>query len=393
MPGTLNNTALKQYASDFAAQVLGDQVGEHTPFSGQDLLTLTPVRQVNLSVVSQIFEQWKADAEAFRSPYFDFGDAGVKQALQEFMNTVSRHISLRPDDLRPLLTDASEDALRLLLSPEAYFEQKLRDMPDFTFTTENARELTKYTHIHAGVAKALMLRLTDNGTDFVYVNQALNWLAEIMTGGTSLDSIAPYAEQFSSVKPLDLSMLSDSDYSNPEAAEPEPAEVETPVTEVATSESFFDTVLDNENPAPEPAPRVEPVVEVAHVSITRESALSAPATSTGDSSGAYSRTDSINNRFKVELPEPVREFAYGTVSTKVNTIMGSIALGQRFMFVNQLFDKNSDAFDQAIHQLDRANNLEEARKYLLDKLAPEYKWDTKSAAVADLMAIVQRKYK
>ncbi len=391
MPGTLNHTDLKQYASDFAAQVLEGHIANQSTFSGQDLLTLTPLRQVNLGIVNQIFEQWRADAEAFRSPYFDFGNEGVKKALQEFMNTVSRHISLRPDELRPMLVDATEDALRLLLAPEDYFEQELRAMPDFTFTTEKARELTKYTHIHAGVAKALMLRLTDSGTEFVYVNQALNWLAEIVNGGTSLDAIAPYVAQFSAVKPLDLHKLTDGKYSEEEEVETETVDMEEATTQIPANESFFDTALTEETPAP--APRVEPVVEFAQVNITRESAMSAPATSTGDSSGVYSRTDSINNRFKVDLPAPARESAYGNVSMKVDKIMGSIALGQRFMFVNQLFDKNSNAFDEAIRRLDRAENLEDARKYLLEELAPEYKWDTKSAVVADLMTIVQRKFK
>lgn len=391
MPGTLNHTDLKQYASDFTAQVLEGQAANQSTFSGQDLLMLTPLRQVNLGIVNQIFEQWRADAEAFRSPYFDFGNEDVKKALQEFMNTVSRHISLRPDALHPMLVDATEDALRLLLAPEDYFEQALRAMPDFTFTTEKARELTKYTHIHAGVAKALMLRLTDSGTEFVYVNQALNWLAEILNGGTSLDAIAPYAAQFSAVAPLDLDKLTNGKYSEREEVEAETVEVEETNTQIPANESFFDTALTEEASAP--APRVAPVTEFAEVHITRESAMSAPATSTGDSSGVYSRTDSINNRFKIDLPEPARESSYGNVSTKVDTIMGGIALGQRFMFVNQLFNKDSDAFDEAVRGLDRAGNLEDARKYLLEDLAMEYKWDTKSAVVADLMAIVQRKFK
>ncbi len=306
------------------------------------------------------------------------------------MNTVSRYISLRPDDLRPLLAEATEEALRLLVSPEDHYEQKLRAMPDFTFTTERARELAKYSHMHTGVAKALMLRLTDNGTDFVYVNQALNWLAEIVKGGATLDATAPYVAQFSEVLPLDLHTLTDGNYSEREDTKVEPIAVEGTMPQVPQSESFFDAVLDEEVSAP--APQIAPVGEVAGVNITRESAMSAPATSTGDSSGAYSRTDSINNRFKIDLPEPARESAYGNMSRKVDTIMGSIALGQRFMFVNQLFDKNSDAFDKAIHRLDRAESPEEARKYLLEDLAPQYQWDTKSATVADLMNIVQRKF-
>ena len=239
MPGSLNQPALKQYAADFTEKILADFYSHKSVIDGQKILTLTPVRQVNLGIVSRLFDQWKADALAFRSPYFDFEQEEIKGALQEFMNTVSRHIAVGRDDLQPLLLEATEEALRLLLAPADYFEQKLRGLPDFTFDKANAQNLTKYTHIHAGVTKNLGLRLSDSGSDFVYVNQALNWLGEITNSGASLDDRTPYVEQFSSVLPLEMSdILTDSEQSAPPALPGADAPL------APENKSFFDTALE-----------------------------------------------------------------------------------------------------------------------------------------------------
>ncbi|GHB66907.1 hypothetical protein [Persicitalea jodogahamensis] len=386
MPGSLNSSALNQYAVEFTTKILDEIYGQKTVVNGQNLLTLTPVRQVNLGVVSLIFDKWKAEAQAFRSPYFDFEQEEVKNALQEFMNTVSRHIAVQRDDLQPLLLSATKDALLLLLAPGDYFGDRLRNMPGFTFNTESAQHMTKYTHIHAGVAKGLALRLADSGSDFVYANQALNWLAETMDSGASLDHYTTYIEQFSSVKPLDVSAISPNLIVNNSPVEAPAAEPQK-----QDNQSFFDTALVEVETENEEARPLKPEA-VPAIDISRESSMAASATTSGDSNGAYSRTNSLNNRFKVDMPAPSSESTYGNVSPKVDSIMGSIALGQRFMFVNQLFDRNSDAFDQAIHELDRASTLDEAQNIVKHKLATKYSWDENSPAASDLMAIIKRKF-
>ena len=383
MPGTLNHSALKQYAADFTAKILDDFYADKSAIDGQQILTLTPVRQVNLGIVSRIFDQWKADAQAFRSPYFDFEQEEVKNALQEFMNTVSRHISVKRDDLQPLLLEATEEALRLLLAPADYFEQKLRALPDFTFDKNSAQNLTRYTHIHAGVAKNLALRLSDSGADFVYVNQALNWLNEITGSGASLDDPTTYVEQFSSKVPLNIN-----DIDRDSAATPPPVAAESATTQ--ESKSFFDTALEvpQDNTAvraPQPA-AVSPQPELVSttVDIERESTTETRPTSTG--------VNSLNSRFKVEIPTQSDESKYGSVSPKVDSIFNSVALGQRFMFVNQLFNRNSDAFDEAIRELDRAATFEDARDLLTHKFAKKYDWKPDNDAVKDLTALVKRKF-
>ncbi|TDB63403.1 hypothetical protein [Arundinibacter roseus] len=375
MSSKLNQAALKQYSTDFSLKVLADFFAGKSVITGQEILSLTPSRQVNLEIISRLFEQWKKDAEAFRSPYFDFEREEVRSAMQDFMNTVSQYISVSQSDLQPLLYASTEEALVLLLTPAQYFDQKLRALPNFTLDHENARKLVKYTHIHAGVAKAISLRLTDSARDFVYVNQALSWLQNILEEGATLDDRAGYLSEFSRVLPLPLDALLP-DYS------PVQAPLQAAPASVMETRSFFDTAVVEASPDV-PAPAVPSAPPIAPIPI-------APPKPTPEVATALD--NSLNSRFKVELPAESQESAYGRVQLKVDSIVNSIALGQRFMFINQLFNKNSDAFDEAMHELDNVTTFEAARELMSYKFASRYFWDMSSDAVNDLMAIVKRKF-
>lgn len=406
----LNQAALKEYSADFTSKVLDDFYTSKSVISGQELLSLTPSRQANLGVVSRLFEQWQKDAQAFRSPYFDFESEDVKAALKTFMNTVSQYISVKREDLEPLLLSSVTDALRLLLDPEGYFDGYLRTLPNFVFDNGAAQKLVKYTHTHAGVAKALSLRLSDSGSDYVYVNQTLNWLSGILKEGASLDDQTPFVDEFSSVLPLNVDSI----------IPPLTPEVTTPSAEAAGKKSFFDTALDSypeptpvrpaqpeskpkfypvdpepkpapvqETPAPPPAPQVQPEQTAYRPPQPMFSPPQPPATPPVSTSVV---NNTLNSRFKVDLPEQSEASKYGSVQVKVDSIINSIALGQRFMFVNQLFNKSSDAFDEAIRELDNASNFDEARDLLSYKFASKYFWDMSSDAVNDLIAIVKRKF-
>ncbi len=110
---------------------------------------------------------------SFRSPYFDFEQGEVKEALKEFMNVVSRNISVKREALEPILLDATKDTLMLLLDPNAYFNELFRNQPNFTVTADTVQQLRKYLRFNKFVSQALADSMKDRA--FVYVNQAIEW--------------------------------------------------------------------------------------------------------------------------------------------------------------------------------------------------------------------------
>ncbi len=367
MPDNLNSIALNQYSARFTTTVLNEVYRSQDVITGAGLLKLTPVRQVNLGILNRLFEEWKSNAEAFRSPYFDFSNDEVKSALEEFMNTASQHIAVRRADLEPLLSESVKESLTLLLAPAAYFEGKIRAVADAEFTHAKAEQLVKYTHIHRGIAEALLARLTDSGSDSVYQTQAVSWLYEFKDNADLIDDTEEHLLQLSEIFPVNLSELKIEDSSKS-------------VQHTHKHESFFDSAFSALEPstARPAAPRAEPASAVI-------SEIVAKANAGGE-------RDSLNNRFKVELPKPSDDKAYGSVPLKVDNIAGSIPLGQRFMFVNQLFDRNSEHFDKAIYELDRVKSFEEAENLIWHRYASKYAWDVNGEAVTALLAIVKRKF-
>lgn len=370
MPDNLNSIALNQYSARFTTTVLNDVYRSQDVVTGAGLLKLTPVRQVNLGILNRLFEEWKNNAEAFRSPYFDFSNEEVKSALEEFMNTASQHIAVKRADLEPLLAESVKESLKLLLSPANYFEEKIRAVADAEFTHAKAEQLVKYTHIHRGVAEALLGRLTDSGSDSVYQTQAVSWLYEFKDNTDLIDDTEQHLIQFADIFPINISELKIQETGK--VATPQPQK----------HESFFDSAFSQLEPSTtRPAgPRAEPASAVISEIVAKANA--APS----------AERESLNNRFKVELPAPSDDKSYGSVPVKVENIAGSIPLGQRFMFVNQLFDRNSEHFDKAIYELDRVKSFEEAENLIWHRYASKYAWDVNGEAVTALLAIVKRKF-
>lgn len=372
MPDNLNSIALNQYSARFTTTVLNEVYRSQDVITGAGLLKLTPVRQVNLGILNRLFEEWKNNAEAFRSPYFDFSNEEVKSALEEFMNTASQHIAVKRADLEPLLSDSVKESLKLLLAPAVYFEDKIRAVADAEFTHAKAEQLVKYTHIHRGIAEALLGRLTDSGSDSVYQTQAVSWLYEFKDNADLIDNTEEHLIQFAEIFPINISELLIQEAGKPATAAPQPHK----------HESFFDSAFSQLEPstARPAAPRAEPASAVIGEIVAKANVVSGP------------ERDSLNNRFKVEIPKPSEDKSYGTVPLKVENIAGSIPLGQRFMFVNQLFDRNSEHFDKAIYELDRVKSFEEAENLIWHRYASKYAWDVNGEAVTALLAIVKRKF-
>jgi len=376
MPNSLNTNALNQYAARFTATVLNEAYRNQAVIKGSELLKLTPVRQVNLGILNRLFDQWKNSALAFRSIYFDFESEDVKTALQSFMNTVSQNIAVKRNDLEPLFIESVRDTITLLYTPESYFEEKLRAMPESTFTAENAQQLIKYTQIHNGIAKALSQRLEDSSSDSVYMTQVIGWLYEIKGNAELLDDITPFVSQFSEILTLESSELlpvtPTSSFSSHATPKNEP-------------KSFFDSAFSEIDPKkPVSIPVAPSVPQRAEPGLAILSEIVSKTNST--------ERDSLNNRFKVEVPKASEESRYGNVQVKVENIAGSIPLGQRFMFVNQLFSKNAEHFDKAIYELDLVKSYEEAENLIWHRYASKYAWDVNGEAVQALLAIVKRKF-
>lgn len=415
MSNKFNNNVLTEYCKSYARRVAADFFSNHTVINGKEILNLSPITQINLFVISSLFEKWKADAEKFRSHYFDFTNPDVEEALRVFMNVVSQHICVRREHLEPLLADATKRTLVMLFDPRFHFDEMIRNQPDFSLTIDAARQLTRYTQINKFVPATIEQRM--NGKSFLYVNQALSLLDEILTQrGHELEKPDKYVALLGDKVPMDLSTLLRSNVPESYA--------------IQQNRSFFDSELDPASAPPaepireEPrlaAPvdafvtKVEPPVNggmvedtptsgplflngehqphpispISQPSQLSSSAVSQPSTveDTSVSEAATSVNDTLRN--PTDAPASLGEVFH---RAPIESIAKSISLNQKFRFINQLFNGNANAYNDAISELDQVENYGQALDLISYRYALQYLWDMSSDEVSELVEILKRRF-
>jgi hypothetical protein len=401
MSNKFNASSLTEYCKSYARKVSGDFFAHHSVVSGQELLKLSAVGQINLFIISNLSDKWRTDAERFRSPFFDFEHPDVRQAMQIFMNTVSQHISVRRENLEPLLADATRRTLILLFDPRYYFDEALRNQPDFSLTAGAAHQLTRYTQINKFVPAAIEERM--KGKSAVYVNQALNWLDEIlMQRGRELEKPEKYIPLFSEKQLLDPGIiLRKSSY---DFTPPQPVPI--------VNRSFFDTEVENTvipvvpttpppfssngsvNGTPPAATDSDATVETHFLSDSGSSAE--PVAPSMQPSQATTQLKEISTKEispKTDA-EPTGPVTIGETFYRapIESISKSISLNQKFMFINQLFNGNAASYNEAIEELNRATSYDQARDLVSYRYAAQYLWDMSSDEVAMLIDILKRRF-
>ncbi|MES2389326.1 MAG: hypothetical protein V4543_15095, partial [Bacteroidota bacterium] len=120
--------AISKYVKLPAKKLCNDFFRTETVVSGAQMADFMPIKQVNLFMLRNLYDKWAREAQRMRSPYFDYESQEVNDALQEFMNTLSRHISVKREHFEDLLTEALQSAVLLALSPIDYFTHEIETL-------------------------------------------------------------------------------------------------------------------------------------------------------------------------------------------------------------------------------------------------------------------------
>jgi hypothetical protein len=375
----LDLSAIESYARQYAAKVCDDFFNRMTTINGQQTLKLSNVAQVNMFVVSDLFERWKSNIETFKSPFFNFEHEEVKDALKTFMNTVSQHIMVKREDFEPMFANAVNRTLVLLLDPSKHFDDYVRDSPDFTLTKDRLAQLSKYTKINGHVSKALTEKLGDEQK--VYVTTALGWLNDIAEKG-EFENPDKYLEILSTTVPFhkeDFIKSADKKVIQDNSA-------------LKMQQSFFDIDPDDEEMDDEDAPL--PTVAQVQARFEQEGPVA---------DVKLPGLDRLNDTFTDDLPTvndllkkevintgtPLSDLAF---SRPIKSIVDGVSLNQKFVFIGRLFEGDINAYNKAVEDLDNCINFTDAKNLMNKALAPKYNWIMAAEEANDFLEVVGRKF-
>ena len=329
---------LKQSEVTTVSQKIGETICDktfqnYTKIDGEQLISLTNSRQVNSFIIRSLFNQWRKEVEKLESPYFDFKHEKVQEALKNFMNVLSNHISIDRHHLQPILNQAIADTLLISFEPKAFLEVVL----DRSQKPQDFKLQYKYIKNNRELFKNLVEQIGDFDTK-----------ASILQA-----------------------------YEKLEAAGKESIDPEAFLEKLSASNLLVELFEIEEEPQSEVVPEPEPVQQMV------EESIASPVQKPQEDKLSTTLNDRFESSSKGQtLAEKLQR--------KVNkSIEASLTLNEKFMFQNNLFHGDNAKMKQAFASIDQAENLQDA----LNKANTfNNGWDMDSEEVEAFMGVLERRF-
>ena len=330
MESKLKKDSIQEYARTYAQAVSDPVFEEKAKITGKELLNLCEIKQINLFILMDLFKSWEHEMDKLKSPFFNYDHPEVMEAMKRFHNTVSNHIEINQKDFLPLFEKAVEKTLNLIFSPYHFYVEEYGD--EKNADKEELSKLLKYIRINPHLHQSLLDRLQ---SDQKYSGEELiNLFDELCAESPDIpEDFEEYIKIFSTVIPLDLSMI----YAEEEE-------------ELAEEE-------------------IEKQVSILNDRFNKEN-------------------ETLNDKIKAKLDSTLAEIHQ---NKKIENIAKSISINQRYQFTKQLFKGDKNALEQAVEELDKMQDMENAVNFT-ETLARSQEWDMDSEEVTEFMLLVRRRF-
>lgn len=375
MTNKWNASEIQNYSNDFAKLICEEFFNDKETISGSEIINLTEIKQLNLFIIKELYNQWQLETNKFRSPYFDFSDLEVQKALEEFMNVISRHIKIKSLDFESLLRGATKSSIDLFVDPKQFFNEEMRNLPDFKLTEHWLKANGKFYKDYNWVLRELLLKL--NGLSFVYANEAIDWINEILI----VEKIEDHKSDLQDIIKIIGEVVSDPFESKNTSFFDSFSLKDEPVNNKTISKNVLEEIQE-----PKIDSNFEKKEHNIQVSII-ESNYSESTIVLDNSDEVLTLNESIQKNN--ENGNSLSEFHS---KRKIESIKGNISLNQKFLFINNLFGGETNSFANAIDELEVCNTFNEAKEQMLKNYLPKFKWDLKSPEAEEFFDLLKRRY-
>ena len=401
MKTTFNEDFVAKYKSSFTEQVLATAFESVQSLSGKALVNLTPCKQLNFFVLKDLFTQWQAEMKALESPYFNFKAPEVRKSMTQFMNTLSRHIEVEQEALGPLVENALGDCFLIATDPAEFIKKELADRKSQEYSAKHVKPLLKYIKV-----------LNEEFDDF-FEGQAKGEYEEVFEIATDYfadvditpaqDSIFSELSQVEAIELSDL-LLAD-ELEDVIAFEEEDLEESDELVEASSSQQVYqesapissedDTVPDQDDVEESITTEVEETLEEEEVEDNAMTEVD-PAEEdqepeTMDVEESEDTSEILNDQFKDKTEQTVADHLEET--QEVEGMLASISLNQRYMFAQELYGGDANAFQTSINTIDGIGSFDDAVEHLVTNYAKKFDWDMNSDEVKELLKIIFRKFR
>jgi hypothetical protein len=330
--------AIAAYGDAYADKVSKSFFSSKNKISGAEILKLCSVPQINMFVVRELLFTWREETKKIRSPYFDYDDAEVKEALDNFMTILSNHISVEEEYFVPLLKKAVRQTLLVIFNPYDFFSILITGKNN-KIELAQFKEDIKYLKINKAPLSRLVQKLEEKGSKELSGNEAFATLDQILEEVSfTPEDLDEHIRLFSQTLPLDPSR-------------------------------FFP-----------PKPEANHVVKENQLRVERKLVTEEPAKAKDNP--AVKPT--LNDRMQA----PQRPAVYSNFQ-KISKIKDNLTINQKFMFTKVLFYGDFESFSRAVDEIDQLQDMDSALHYLEAQSAS---WDRESREFHEFMEMVEKRF-
>jgi hypothetical protein len=211
MEDKINIKAVAKYSEAFAAKISEAYFSSKGKINGLDILNLCQIRQVNLFVLRDLKKTWHQESQKLKSHYFDYETQEVKEALTQFQNVLSNHISISKENFFPFLTRAVHQTILLALDPYDFYSNTLDRGSQTHLKVAELKNEIKYLKINGQPLEQLVKQLEEKKLEIISGNEAFALLDHILEEvNFQPEDVDAYLSQFSLVIPTSVEMLYES---------------------------------------------------------------------------------------------------------------------------------------------------------------------------------------
>ena len=369
MEDKYNQLHIERYSKQLANLLCDRHFATYDTLNGPQLLSFTPIKQVNLFVIKELLMKWHQEMANLRSPYFDYEHEEVKEALLNFMNVLSRKILMKRNAFEPLLQTAIYDTFLVVLAPVTTFEMKFLRIQE-EIALPKLQENLKYIDIDKPLFAGFVDTLSSSSRDREYILSRFKLY--VNANQEKRTPLSELVQKFSSLLPVTEQEVQ---------GQPAPVVTATPIPK----------------PTPPAPTREREIVSPIHTAQREASAPTAPAARI-----AYLHKDedseeetpanvrpTLNDNFR---KAPAASLADSHSNQKIESLKNSISINQRFSFINELFNGDNMTYYHTIKALDEYNDPEAAKRYITQDVAGKYDWSKKQEHVNKLLRLIERKF-
>ncbi len=378
MASKLNINKIESYSQAVAEKICNDIFANKRAVSGKEILSLTSIEQINFFVLKSLFEKWNEENNKLRSPYFNYDQEEVKEALAVLSNKLSNNILVEREFLKPLLSKAVAESLHWIIFPEDYLATQYSLSVFINY--ETIKDASKYFKINKFLIDKTLIALEQQGRKDGFSKEYLIGIFHdiVALHQHQLSDVAEWLEKYGAILSFDLSDL---------------------VAAIQKTNSFFDELEVH---------KTEPTTTTAEDITTETVALE-------DREIIPVRTvlpPTIDNPVNIEARIVNDQFAKANrtlnemltqhqnnatvnermAQSKIHDLRSAITLNKRFQIINELFKGNTGEYLFAIEDIENSVSHTDALQILQDKFATKYNWTFEDDLLKEFLQLIQRRF-